>query len=324
MAVAIAGWAIATQLVWPILRKVGYLAQSPQLNAHRARAVGISLVIVSMLAYGLFQAPVPLRTATEGVVWAPTEAEVRAGASAVVEQLIAEPGSFVSEGDPLVATTDPTLAAKVDALTADLEEARIRFRVARNDDQVEAEIIREEIRTLEASLALALERQNNLQIRSPTDGIFLLERPDDLVGQFVTQGQLIGFVADLSQGTIRVAVPQADIGLIRSSTRAVEIQFADDLGRIIPARISRESPAATYRLPSPALGTQGGGQLAVDPGDEAGTQTLDKVFHVELAVDRPVDRIGQRTYVRFDHGAEAIGWQWYRRLRQLLLSQLDA
>jgi putative peptide zinc metalloprotease protein len=134
---------------------------------------------------------------------------------------------------------------------------------------------------------------------------------------------MIGFVAELSNGTVRVAVTQANIGLIRNRTESVSIRFADRVGEIIPATISREVPSASHELPSAVLGRMGGGLLAVDPGDESGTRTLDQVFHIELSFDEPVDRLGGRTYVRFEHGTEPLGFQWYRRVRQLFLRQFN-
>jgi putative peptide zinc metalloprotease protein len=71
------------------------------------------------------------------------------------------------------------------------------------------------------------------------------------------------------------------------------------------------------------LGDTGGGSLAVDPSDPSGTTTLEQVFHVELVFDEPVERLGGRSYVRFDHGTEPLGWQWYRQLRQLFLRRFD-
>jgi len=322
--ILLATWAAVMQIFWPLLRKVGFLAASPRLRLHRVRAIGVTMVTVAAIALLIFQAPFPLRTTTEGVVWAPAEAEVRAGANAIVQRLVAAPNSAVAKGDVLMETSDPTLAARVEVLAADLRAARVRYHVARSKDQVEAENVREEIVTIEADLALARERLDGLIIRSPADGVFLLERPEDLVGQYLRHGDLVGFVADLSRGIVRVAVTQADIGLIRFDTKKVEVRFADRLDTVMPARISRESPAATYRIPSSALGTRGGGLLAVDPGDETGTRTLEKVFHIELTIDEPVKRLGGRTYVRFDHGSEPLGWQWYRRLWQLFLRQFNA
>ena len=92
----------------------------------------------------------------------------------------------------------------------------------------------------------------------------------------------------------------------------------------VEARIVREVPAGSHEIPSPVLGTKWGGQVAVDPADESGTRTLDRVFHIELELDQPVSRLGGRTYVRFDHGTETLGRQSYRRLRQLFLRRFDA
>jgi len=322
--ILLALWAATMQLLWPLLRKVSFLAASPQLRLHRLRAIGITMAAVAAFAMLMFQAPFPLRTTTEGIVWAPAEAEVRAGANAIVQRLVAAPNSAVAKGDVLMETVDPTLATRVEVLAADLRAARVRYHVARSENQVAAENLYEEIMTIETDLALAQERLDSLIIRSPATGVFLLDQPKDLVGRYLRHGDLVGFVADLSRGTVRVAVTQADIGLIRFDTTNVEVRFADQLGTMVPARISWESPAATYRIPSSALGTQGGGPLAVDPGDKKGTRTLEKVFHIELTVNEPVERLGGRAYVRFDHGSEPLGWQWYRRLRQLLLRQFNA
>jgi putative peptide zinc metalloprotease protein len=50
---------------------------------------------------------------------------------------------------------------------------------------------------------------------------------------------------------------------------------------------------------------------------------LNKLFHIELALSQPLERLGGRAWVRFEHGAEPLSRQWYRRLRQLFLSRFD-
>ena len=74
-----------------------------------------------------------------------------------------------------------------------------------------------------------------------------------------------------------------------------------------------------------ALGTQGGGHVAVDPSDREGRKTLQKYFQVdiELPVEDRRLHVGGRAYLRFDHGWEPLGFQWYRRARQLFLSRLN-
>ena len=43
-----------------------------------------------------------------------------------------------------------------------------------------------------------------------------------------------------------------------------------------------------------------------------------------LAPDASLVPWGSRVWARFDHGYEPLGWQWWRRVRQLFLSQFDA
>ncbi len=320
----LAGWAVLTQLALPLFRQISFLLTSPQLAPRRTRVIGISAGLTATALTTLFLLPVPLATQTEGVVWSPDEAEVRAEADALVERLVAQPNTLVEAGDPLLVTSDPTLAARVAILDASLREATARYNSLRSIEQVEAEIVMEEIHTVKADLTDARNRLAGLTIRSPARGVFLIDRPQDLVGRYLRHGELVGFVADLSRATIRIAVTQADIGLIRTRTERVDVRFADRIGDAVAATVTREVPAASNRLPSSVLGVAGGGALAVSPDDKGGTETLEKVFHIEINVDRPVARIGGRTYVRFAHGEEPLGRQWYRRLRQLLLRQFDA
>ena len=322
--VVLAAWATATQVVAPLWRQIIFLAADPSIARRRSRAVFVttgSLVVALLL---LFALPAPLYTKTEGVVWSPDESELRTMADAFVEQLVAVPNTIVDEGEPLIVTDDPELAARIAVLDADLREALARYNSLRSSEQVDANIVLDEIGTIEADLADARQRFDALTIRSPTRGVFLLDRPQDLVGRYLRHGELIGFVADLSRATVRVAVTQDDIGLIRTRTDSVDLYFVDDISEPVSARVRREVPAASRQIPSAALGVVGGGRLAVNAEDPDGTETLETVFHLELDVDRPVTRIGARTFVRFAHGYEPLGQQWYRRLRQLLLRQFDA
>jgi len=88
--------------------------------------------------------------------------------------------------------------------------------------------------------------------------------------------------------------------------------------------ISREIPAATYKLPSKALAQQGGGKIQTDPFDADGIKTKDQYFQFEIALPEDVktSRIGQRVFVKFKHGKETLALQWYRSLEELFLNEL--
>jgi len=319
--VLLALWAIVTQLVVPLIRQLAFLVSSPALQQQRGRALAVTATSILVVTAILTLAPAPSWTRTEGVVWAPEQSEVRMGTDAIVVRFLTEPGTSVAPGDPLLLTDDPMLATRVAVLEAELREFNARYTLLRSSSQVEAAIAKDDIDTLEASLAAAREQLDRLTIRSASSGVFVLERPQDLEGRFLKQGTLVGYVADPAKTTIRVAVRQSEIGLVRSRTRGIAIRLSDQIDRSLAATVVREVPAASGRLPSATLSTRGGGLFAVNPTDSSGTSTLEDVFHLELQIDEPISRLGGRAFVRFDHGSEPLAQQLYRSMRQLLLSR---
>jgi len=49
-----------------------------------------------------------------------------------------------------------------------------------------------------------------------------------------------------------------------------------------PARLQREVPAATDKLPGRTLTLEGGGKIAADPQDRLGTKAFEKMFPVDI------------------------------------------
>jgi putative peptide zinc metalloprotease protein len=286
--------------------------------------VSISAAIAIGAAALVFVVPVPLATLAEGVISPPEGSELRAGHDGTITRLLAEPDTQVAPDQPLIETEDPFLKAQTQNLEARLRELLLRRQVLLAESkQVEADILDEEIQVVRADLDRAREQAESLVLRSPVQGVFLVDLPSDLPGRFVHKGDLLGYVVDLSQPTVRVAVPQSDIGLVKHQTQSVSVRLAEQPVSPLVASVTRQVPAAVERLPSAALGPMGGGPFAVDPEDSTGTRAMEGLFEVELALPVLVDRLGTRVYVRFDHGSEPLAQQWYRRVRQLFLRKFN-
>ena len=76
-------------------------------------------------------------------------------------------------------------------------------------------------------------------------------------------------------------------------------------------RMCRRPPASCRR---PALGDRAGGPYVTDPADKDGTRSLDPVFLFDLTLPgSALERVGQRAWVRFDHGSQPLAVQLYRR-----------
>ena len=317
-------WAITTVLVWPVLKHGYGLFSDPSLQRQRGRAVCVTAAFLTVAVAALFAAPAPHATITQGVVAPPKDSEVRANRAGTFRQLVAAPDTLVTRGQPLIETTDAFLPIEIQRLEAQLRELKVRRKVLQSQQNlVEADILDEELQIVATDLQQARDDVAALTIVSPANGMFLMPAADDLPGRFVQQGDLLGYVADLSRPTVRVAVRQADIGLVKGRTRGVTVRLAELPELPITAEIVRQVPGALDRLPSAALGARGGGPFAIDPEDTSGTRPVDGVFEFELRLPVRVQRLGGRTYVRFDHGHEPFGQQLVRRLRQLFLSRFN-
>lgn len=321
-------FAVLTAFTWFVLpfgKGLKYLFTSPRIRRVRGRAVAVSMAMTGVIVFVLALIPAPFRTRAEGVVWIPDEAIVRAEVDGFVERVVAPPGSSVQPGALLVVCRDLSVDTDVKVLEAQLLEIKARIREQMVDDLVKAKMLEEEERYIQERLARARERQNDLVIRSKVAGTFVLPKAEDLPGRFVKRGDVLAHVVDLSTITVRTVVDQNDIDLIRHEIRAVQVRLAERLAEPMAAMVKRLVPAASEDLPSAALGSEGGGQVPLDPHDSKGQKALKKLFQVdlELPVQHGVLNVGGRVYVRFDHGWDSLVAQWYRQGRQLFLARFN-
>ena len=323
--VAIAVWSLLTGVGLPIAKALCHVLTSPHLHRNRSRAV--SMTFGSMLAafIGLCLIPAPFHTTTEGVVWLPENAVVRAGTDGFVRTLLVEPGTVVTFGQPLVESEEPTLKAEVDVLRARVAELETRLSTERFADRVRAEITATELGQARAELTTLADRAERLIARSECNGSFAVLKPQDLPGRFLREGQSIGYVLPPGSRVVRATVSQDDIDLVRHRLRSTVIRLAERLDTGVTGQILREVPSGRDDLPSKALGGSGGGSLPVNPSDPQGTRTLQRVFQVDIALPEGTTAaaFGSRAYVRFEHHWEPVGQQVWRRVRQLLLSTLQ-
>ncbi len=323
--VAIAALTIGLQIGLPLARGLAFVATSPRLSAGRVRAVSITAAAVVLAAVLLFALPLPFHSRTQGVVWPPERAQVRAEVDGLIVRQQVAPGEEVIEGQPLFVLEEPLLDAELAVLDARIDALELRMFAERADDLVRARTTEAELDTVRAERALGQARRDALVVRSPGAGRFLLAGALDPVGRMVRQGELLGHVVGAGAVTARVAVPQHAIEDVRQRTDAIELRLAGSLGRVRAARLVRAVPAATTDLPSAALGTLGGGPFAIDPNDEAGTVALEPVFllEVELAEQPEQVAIGERVFVRFDHGQLPLAPRIGRSLARLFLGHFD-
>ncbi|KIQ69260.1 peptidase M50 [Wenxinia marina] len=322
---ALALWSAILLLVVPLAKGFWFVVADGRLDGRRGRAVAASAGIGAMFFWLIFVQPVPSATMVQGVVRAPDQSLAIAGAEGFVVELLAEPGQDLVAGAPILRIEDPLIEARVALVESQIEELRLRRIQALAADRVQADLISQELGLAEQALALAVERRGEQIVTAPIDGRLLMPSGEELIGRFARKGETLAWVMGDAPGQIRAVIPEARIDLLRLGVEDVRLRLASHPDEEIAATLSRDRPAAATELPSPALGRAGGGPIPLDPRATDRVTPVGIVFTVDLtpADGRPLTAVGERVYIRFDHGARPLGEQLWRGVRQVFLRDLN-
>jgi putative peptide zinc metalloprotease protein len=296
------------------------------LHQNRLRAVLVTGGALACVALLLFAVELPYGTVTQGVVFAQPGADLRTGVEGTLTELLAPQGATLTAGQAVVRLTDPVLDARVRLLVTQLREVELRYTAAEASDRVQAQMLRQQIAYFQSELSQMQARRQALNLTAPAAGRFISTMPEDLQGRFMRRGELIGYVLDDADVSVRIIVPQSEIELVRDGTLGIDLRFASHPMRVIHVdQVHREVPTATRDLPSVALATVGGGPIAVDPSDEKHLHALEVVFQMDVKLPPGAgdQRIGERVYVRFQHANRSLAWRISRTARQLFLRRFE-
>ncbi len=323
--VMLAGWMLIIQVIRPGLAYFRQLFSSPQVAPHRQRVYGVFGGLGLLVLLTVFIIPAPQTSATQGIIWLAEEMQIKAQSPGFIRTLHAENNHAVHQGDVLIVTEDPLLIGRIKVLEAKLSELQVKH-TAKRGQHLESEQFKQDIANAEAELALNKQRLSALTIRSPASGNLIIPDYLDLPGQFVQQGQLLGFILEPQHIVAQIIIAEQDIALFNQQNSEFEIRPVSQPDKVITARFKQLIPEAIRQLPSAALGIRGGGPILVDPADPAGRKTIDKVFQLELALpaNEAASFIGSRVYVRIRHGSQPLASQWGRSLKQLFLGRFNA
>jgi putative peptide zinc metalloprotease protein len=317
-------WMALVSFVWPVAKGIKFVLLSPSLGKVRLRAVTVAAFFLLAVGVLVSVVPLPNGTVTRGVVWIPEETRVVANASGILKQFLVNPGTKVVAGEPLIRLDDPLIASRRKKAQARLTEIEARLISAQARTPYEAELLQHQ-RELAKDELRDIERQyENLILRSPAAGTFVVPHFLDLADNFIKRGQMVGYVMTQRSPPIRTTVPESEIEYVRDRTTAVSIRFDEALWLPVGAAgIERQFPQSTRLLPSPALSSVNGGPFAPDPNAKEKETSLEAFFEIDLATPAglTIDRWGQRVWVRFDHGASPALARIYRAGRQLFLGR---
>ncbi|GEA60612.1 efflux RND transporter periplasmic adaptor subunit [Vibrio comitans] len=321
--VLLALWSIMQSLILPIAKLITKPRTDPAMRMKSKRIYLGSIVLILAILAVLFAVPAPYKTYTQGVIYVPQQAYVRAEANGFVERLFVKAGVNVEQGQVILELNSPDLESQVVVLNSQLVEARLRYEASVNN-RSESEILLEELRYLEQEYRHALSRMESLQIISPAQGTFVYADRETEQGRYYNRGQIIGYLVDFDSLPLAAMVSEDDIDRVRTQTSSVTLKLASNPNQEYISSIKRFVPSSTRILPSAVLATEGGGQIALDPNRNHDLESYEGYFRVELdSTQAPITRFDERVHVLFEHDSEPIAYRWYRAIRRLFLRQFD-
>lgn len=323
LGIIMAGICITSWIIVPTVKFIHYLISDPALDRNRGRAIGISASAGAVVALLVAVIPFPSSFSSPGLLQAAvfTEVPARSGGHLKVVEPIS--GELVGEEVVLLQLDDPQWNFEWAAEMAGRAYAEALYRRALQEATADLGPIQEHLHLMDKRLARLNERREQMTLTAPMAGVWVAAAREDLKGLWVDRGIVTGYVLQPGRYVFRAIVSQDEAHWLfeEAGLRRARVRLRGSAGQPLEAESWRVIPAEQRRLPSPALGWFGGGEVAVLHQGGDGVDAAQTFFEVRAEVTAS-DRIkmyhGRTGRIRFRVEAETLWEQGYRRLRQLI------
>jgi len=315
---------VISWLLVPVFKYIHYLFTDPSLERNRFRAIAVSAALAILFGFLIGVVPFPSSFVSPGVMLSRQMTEVPARTNGAIQQLVTSSGTLVAPGHSLVHLTDP----EWEYLWKDEQALRKHTLALRrrslNEGAADVSVIDEHLQLMDRRLARLEEDRRQLNVRAPLNGMWVAGALDDLKGMRVERGGILGYVIDPDEFIAVAVISQDEARWLfdESGIHRGRFRLRGSASEPLELVDWQVIPAEQLRLPSPALGWQGGGEIAVSPKDSQGITAMQSFFEVRARVDaegRDLALMHGRTgRIRFRISPEPIWRQVYRRIRQIL------
>jgi len=308
-------------VVTPFLRVLHYLLANPRLEKNRLRAAGVTVASVALAAGLLAVVPVPRGFRAPGVLQASEQGAIVNEVPGFISRILVPSDSRVRKGDILVQLANPELAARMREIQAHMDESSAVRARALSRSPADLPAIDGSIASVQDQLDRVAGEEEALVVRADRDGLWVAPDLDEMNDMWIPRGTSIGKVIDDSRFDFVCVIPQQDASAVFSNViRGSKVRLAGQADAPLSVTSITRIPAGQTRLPSAALGLQGGGNLPTS-SDAGGDIAAQSFYELRLGIQRNDAASlfqGISGEVRFKLPPEPIMAQAYRRLRQML------
>ena len=313
--------AIAWVLV-PLSQFLKYLASNPKLDRQRFRATAVTVALAAVILFFLNVMPFPSHFRAPGVIQARERTQVLNNTAGYVTELLAQPGTQVQAGQPLMRLQNPELDIERNSLRARESELHARVLQARKEDISSLKPLTSLLDAVTNRINKLNADEADLTIRAQHPGIWVAPGIEDYLGKWLIRGMPLGLLVNPAGFDFSATVLQADAdALFARRITGAEVRLFGQAGTVIPIANWKKLSGGRQVLPSPALGWAAGGEVPVMMNDNEGNKAAEPFFEVQAEIpDQDAAAIlhGRTGKIRFDLEPEPLLPRGIRRLWQLL------
>jgi putative peptide zinc metalloprotease protein len=239
-------------------------------------------------------APWSSRVSIPGVLQAKIYATVYPPASGRIMAVAIRQGQPVREGDTLLILENPKLVkdAKLAQTQMDQLDFRLRRQAGYADDRAQSQVIGESLKAKLVELDGLTEKQQDLLLQAPIDGV-VVDHADSLYpGRWVNETLAVAYVVDPRQLSIAALARVEDVRALAIGQEALFIP--DDLTRPSRhARVTEIRDVDERDFSVPYLASIYGGDVPARKDARGRVQAEQSVYRVELNVLDQTDQVDQ-------------------------------
>lgn len=285
-----------------------------ELRTHPVRTGFVYLGLFAAIVWGVGFWPAPQTVTLDGLVKPPEESIIRVELGGRLERYQRSP-KRVNEGAELARVYSELLVENRSTLVDRLNTARLVTELSTNpNERRQARLteawIKAQLDEIDSRLSAGLIQANSAGRWIPLSNL--------LVGSYVAQGDLVGYLLRGQGGKIVTLIPEEQVEQIKNSR--VKVSRLAELDQSYSVSLLTQSPASSRVVEDARFTVNGGGNIAVQQDAEGRSVATRAYITLDLELPFPIEFVDERVLVQLQLENEPLIYRWMRMLRRSFLT----
>ncbi|PCJ16078.1 MAG: hypothetical protein COB02_17095 [Candidatus Cloacimonadota bacterium] len=276
---------ISMYIIKPSYSFFTYLFTDQKLERVRKRAVFTSFTFIALLVFVIGFIPFSNNVYAPGIIHSNDFVHVFTSAGGFLEKLNVSNGQKVKKGEVLLSLKNDELNFDINVVQAQLEESYAQRKKVTKTSIADLKPLQERILFLKSKYKLLLSNKEKLNIKAVTSGIWYSNHLDQLKETWILPHRELGSIVPTSNfGFLAIITQGESFDIFKQKKVVGNIKLRGLVEHTIEPTEIKVLPYEKFKLPSPALGWYGGGEIAV--GQKDGVTALESFFEVRVKLEK--------------------------------------